>query len=399
MIEKQSTLEWIDFILTIVLDPSDNEVNTLSLTQYQNIAQMLLEKKQKYISFINHQTLGLTSRRKIQHLLKQHHGSLLILLDQADTITARTNPLSTLPVSILRDTTNCIYELLTIIENRFGDYLDLDERAPKVYVQQFAAKFENRINMVREDLRRRSSDPDLIEILTSQLSTDNSNNKTPPASFRGIFYQRDLIYGLENILTVDRPMNIDITLIEFLVYMNFNSGPFMKYYTKYLTKQINNIDSVAEKIAELLLRFKEFNQMHRKPGVKLLTSDADMKKVISNWFTQEISFLKEKLHLDVVPPQPPDSSRTFGKQEPLKVMILLSVDQIGLFLRALDSLRVLKAKSLNAVFQSITPFLSTPRQPEISWDSMRSKSYAFEEKDKQAVIKVLESVITWIKEY
>lgn len=398
MIEKQSTLEWIDFILTIVLDSSDNEVNTFSLTQYQNIAQMLLEKKQKYISFINHQTLGLTSRRKIQHLLKQHHGSLLILLDQADIITARTNSLSTLPVSILRDTTNCIYELLTIIENRFGDYLDLDEWAPQVYVQQFVAKFENRINMVREDLHRRSADPNLVGILTAPLSTSNGTNKGP-ANFRGIFYQRDLVYGIEQILTADRQVNIDITLIEFLVYMNFNSRPFMNYYTQYLSKQINYVDSVAEKIKELLLRFKEFNQMHRKPGVKLLTSESDLKKVISNWFTQEISFLKEKLHLDAISPESASSSHTFGKKEPSKVMILLSVDQIGLFLRALDSLRVLKAKSLNAVFQSITPFLSTPRQPEISWDSMRSKSYAFEEKDKQAVIKVLESVIIWIKEY
>jgi hypothetical protein len=87
------------------------------------------------------------------------------------------------------------------------------------------------------------------------------------------------------------------------------------------------------------------------------------------------------------------------KPEPFKVMVLLSVDQIGLILRALDSVRILKAKSLNAVFESITPFLSTPRKPEISWESMRSKSYTFEEKDKQTVIKILQTVIDWINEY
>jgi hypothetical protein len=128
--------------------------------------------------------------------------------------------------------------------------------------------------------------------------------------------------------------------------------------------------------------------------------DPDLDKVIGNWFAQEITYLEKKSQWDVTPLTqsiPPSFAKE--KTDPIKVMVLLNVDQIGIILRALDSLRILKAKSMNAVFQSITPFLSTPKTSDISWDSMRSKAYSFEEKDKLAVIKILQSVIDWIREY
>ncbi len=82
-----------------------------------------------------------------------------------------------------------------------------------------------------------------------------------------------------------------------------------------------------------------------------------------------------------------------------KILCTLSVDQMAIVLRSFDELKILKARSLNAVFKTIVPYLSTPVRENISYDSMRSKSYAVETRDREIVIQTLEQMIQKIMEY
>lgn len=87
------------------------------------------------------------------------------------------------------------------------------------------------------------------------------------------------------------------------------------------------------------------------------------------------------------------------KTEPQKLLCILSVDQMALLLRAADDLKIVTARSLNAVFKTIVPHLSTPYQENISYDSMRSKSYTAETRDKEIIIETLQQMIKKIEEY
>ncbi|MCV9926302.1 hypothetical protein OIU83_01455 [Flavobacterium sp. LS1R49] len=82
-----------------------------------------------------------------------------------------------------------------------------------------------------------------------------------------------------------------------------------------------------------------------------------------------------------------------------KVLCQLSTDQTALILRASDELKILISKSMNHLFKTIVPFLSTPNKVNLSYDSMRSKAYVAEERDKEIVIETLERMIKQIKEY
>ena len=87
------------------------------------------------------------------------------------------------------------------------------------------------------------------------------------------------------------------------------------------------------------------------------------------------------------------------ENEKSKILCILSTDQTGLILRAADELKILIAKSMNEVFKTIVPHLSTPYKENLSYDSMRSKSYAAEERDKKIAIETLEKLIEKIKSY
>ncbi|KFF13754.1 hypothetical protein [Flavobacterium hydatis] len=82
-----------------------------------------------------------------------------------------------------------------------------------------------------------------------------------------------------------------------------------------------------------------------------------------------------------------------------KVLCKLSTDQTALILRASDELKILMSKSMNHLFKTIVPFLSTPNRTDLSYDSMRSKAYVAEERDKEIAIDTLERMIKQIKEY
>lgn len=82
-----------------------------------------------------------------------------------------------------------------------------------------------------------------------------------------------------------------------------------------------------------------------------------------------------------------------------KLLCDLSVDQMALLLRSAEDLKIIKSRSINSLFKTIVPYLSTPNQKDISPDSMRSKSYVAETRDKEIAIQALEKMIKRIKEY
>jgi citrate lyase gamma subunit len=82
-----------------------------------------------------------------------------------------------------------------------------------------------------------------------------------------------------------------------------------------------------------------------------------------------------------------------------KVLCTLSADQIALILRAADESQILKARSMNAVFKFIIPYLSTPHKENLSASAVRSKAYNPEEADRDAAVEALHRIIKKIQGY
>ena len=100
------------------------------------------------------------------------------------------------------------------------------------------------------------------------------------------------------------------------------------------------------------------------------------------------SFLPDSHHLPV-------EDRTVST----KVYSKLSVDQLALILRAAFDQGMIISKSMNNLFRSIVPYLSTTERSQLSFSSMRSKSYNAENKDKSDTIAILQELIKLISSY
>ncbi len=394
-------LEWLDSLITVSLNPAKNDHATVTDEQIKTILTQMAVEKAKFQSLLKNHVFGLTKEKQIELFLKQYHSALIILLDQAlennKAIPSKKKALKRLA----NETITCVDQLLSFIETRFSDYLCLDERIPLTYLSVLKKELKPRIDKLNLKLSKEITDDQLRDIVVNCLFffIDNEYNSV---TFQELLYIKELLNELEALEALEENKSTFSSLDRILIYLNFNHTEYMNYLTRKIANKINTHDDVSKRMDCLLIHFKEFNQMHRKLGIALYPQQVDLKDELSNWFSQEIFYIEKKLHFSIVPLK--DKVAGIKEQTPVekeksKVLCVLSTDQTALILRAADELKILMAKSMNEVFKKIVPHLSTPYKENLSYDSMRSKSYVAETRDKEIAIQTLEKMIKKIKEY
>ncbi|OJW77747.1 MAG: hypothetical protein BGO69_01910 [Bacteroidetes bacterium 46-16] len=391
-------LEWLDTLVTVTLNPVKSKIDIAVSGDISKITDQVITQKDKVQTAIKSTVFSLNDEAKIRCLIKKYHSSLITLLDQAleDLALIKDN----IPLKQVLDTIIvCIDELLTLIEHRFTSYLSVDERVPATYLAVLKKELTKRLSAVDRKLRDYSMYLPAFRILKQELEkfiTQPSNKHT--YIFQEILYIKDLCLELEHLEPVDEAA-VYSRLDELLISMNFNSKTYIYSLTQRLAASINDLEKSDEKMDRLLFYLKLFKQYHKKPGIVFNRKDAELHKQVSNWFTQEVFYLEKQIHYSIVPIKGVAAPKEVVQKEKPKLLSILSVDQMALILRAADDLKVVMARSLNSVFKNIVPYLSTPYQENISYDSMRSKSYSAETRDKQIVVETLQQMIKRINEY
>lgn len=391
-------LEWLDTLVTVTLNPVKTKINAAIPDDIAKIQDQVIVQKDKVQSAIKSTVFNLDDEAKIKCLIKKYHSSLITLLDQAleDLALIADN----VPIrQVLSTIVSCLDELLTLIEHRFTSYLSIEERVPATYLHAVKKEITKRLSVIDKKLRGHEAYQPSFTILRQEL--EMFLNQLPDKHtyiFQEILYIKDLCLELERLAPVDSNAAYS-KLDELLINMNFNSKPYIYNLTERLATNVNDIEQPDAKMDRLLFYLKLFKQYHKKPGIIFNRKDADLHKQVSNWFTQEIFYLEKQIHYSIVPIKGVAAPKEVVQKEKVKLLSILSVDQMALILRAADDLKIVMARSLNSVFKNIVPYLSTPYQENISYDSMRSKSYAAETRDKEIVIETLQQMIKRINEY
>ncbi|MFV8347578.1 hypothetical protein [Flavobacterium sp. ZB4P13] len=395
-------LEWLDLLVTFTLNPSKTNVNAITAVQSKAIVEKTLEQTLFIQSQFKIKIFSLNKEKQIKIIVGNYHSSLIIFLD--NVIERSHNVEFERPdlKEVINMLISCFDELLSFIETRFPNYLTLDMRVPATYLVVSKKKLKQKIDKLKSSATFTVNDKRSTAILFDNLYSFVNSKRNKKITFRQVLYRKQLIKELELLGFLDRADLQSSSLNEILIYMNFNSRSFISYFTQCVADKINCCESPADKMENLLLCFKEFNQIHSKDGVILNPNHQDLKIILSDWFKHEIIYLEKKLHFSVVPlrsiDKKPNQTAVIDATSD-KVLCKLSIDQTALILRASDELKILIAKSMNHVFKTIVPFLSTPNKVNLSYDSMRSKSYVAEDRDKKIVIETLERMIKQIKEY
>lgn len=391
-------LEWMDSLISITLNPAKMYLKDLTREAIQNLSEKALIESVHVQSALKNQVFALHKESQIRLLVQKYHCALIILLDTLGDYQKQEGYTAEYG-NIAANLTSCLDELLFFIETRFANYLSLEERIPPTYLAVSRTELKLKLDRIQKKLIADVADPAFTSIVLEDLYRFIHSRKTESITLREVLYRKELVQKLELLGAGENHTTLYNALNELLVYMNFNSRGYINYFTRTIAQKINTLATKAEQIDSLHFHYKEFSQMQSHKTMLLYPQHPALKTILDNWFRQEIRYLEKTLHFPDKAVRAIRRSDSPSLKANNKIRVNLSADQIALLLRACDEARLVEARSMSEVFRKIVPHMSTPAKVDLSYESVRSKSYTAEERDKTAAIAVLEKLIQKIKRY
>lgn len=397
---KTHPLEWLDSLILQTFDPKNTTSSSISESTLSLTSENIAKESQKIQIQLKNEVFSLRKKRQIRLLVRKYHSTLIFLLD--NVIENRKNTIFNAPnLSTSIDTIiSALEELLSFIEIRFATYLSLDERVPVTYLVVSRNELHLKLDKLQRKKWQNEIHQNIMESVISVLYQLIQSNRGYKITYRQILYQKELFKSIDDFDESEKSVDIYTSLDELLIRLNFNA---QVYITCLINRIVSNLDmqtTLTDRMSKLLFIFKEFRQLYSNESIMFEPSQQNIKSVLHNWFKHEIAYLEREIELNAslrIGMQTKNIDATVALDN--KIECILSTDQMGLILRATDESRILKARSMSQIFKTIVPYLSTPFKKDLSYQSVRSKSYNAEERDKEIAIQTLEKIIKKIKSY
>ena len=397
---KTHPLEWLDSLILQTFDPKNTTSSSISESTLSLTSENIAKESQKIQIQLKNEVFSLRKKRQIRLLVRKYHSTLIFLLD--NVIENRKNTIFNAPnLSTSIDTIiSALEELLSFIEIRFATYLSLDERVPITYLIVSRNELHLKLDKLQRKKWQNEIHQNIMESVISVLYQLIQSNRGYKITYRQILYQKELFKSIDDFDESEKSVDIYTSLDELLIRLNFNA---QVYITCLINRIVSNLDmqtTLTDRMSKLLFIFKEFRQLYSNESIMFEPSQQNIKSVLHNWFKHEIAYLEREIELNAssrISVQTKHIEATVASDN--KIECILSTDQMGLILRATDESRILKARSMSQIFKTIVPYLSTPFKKDLSYQSVRSKSYNAEERDKEIAIQTLEKIIKKIKSY
>ncbi|SKC18544.1 hypothetical protein [Dyadobacter psychrophilus] len=393
MQEINYPLHWLDWAVTEMFKADKAAKTYLTAMFCRTIAIEADRQYEKQRQFLRRKSFELSGKNKNQYL-KNYHNALVLLYDQAMRNEQYWQGESAEIATACKALSACIFGVLHTAEMSLHGPPLRKKVVGYVLLQAARDQLIERFSGWMKEVCQKLTDPAPLGILRDAIQQHLAHQPGRSVMETDLIYHQRLIAGLTQMQIHEQASINQNNLHNLLIGFNFNNADFIRFYTGQIALQIQQQDFAHSGLVQLQFFYKEFCQIQMHSKRAFDDKNPDIKKVIGSWFEQEVHFAR-LYSKQVANSRLPLSSD--GK--PFKVLCFLSVDQIAIILRSMDALRIFQAKSLVAIMQSLAPYLSTSVKADISWQSMRSKSYTLEENDRKVVISTLQSMIKWIEEY
>jgi len=399
MMNDNYPLEWLDRLILEHLNPSHADAGLLSEAELADISEQVLKESDRIQVRIKNEIFALRRKRQIRLQVRKYHSTLIYLLDTMMDSQKSSVFQSALLQGTAEAVISCLDGLLSFLEKRFSVYLSLDERVPVTYLLVSAKELQLKMKKIKKRIVAREEEREVLSAVLVELAGCLSRQGRSRVTYRKLLYERTVVKDLEE---MDYSDNSDDSVGESLFFMldhkliglNFNSPAYISLLIKRIESKMQMQEPLSRKLSVLHLCFKEFSQIHSNEKLFFNAGQQHIKTVMGNWFRHELEYLQSDLAAVSGGRESAGTDKTENKLE-----CDLSADQIGIILRAADEARVVKFRSMSLVFQRIVPHLSTAFKRDLSYQSVRSKSYNAEENDKNIAIMTLEKMIKKIRSY
>jgi hypothetical protein len=328
-----------------------------------------------------HQVVSFENELLVKRYFHFHQESLIDLINNLHSEAQLRNPFRE---SIL----DRLSGLLNYLEEHFPDYFNQDVKMPVIYREAIRRELDSFIILISNKFEDTNADIGLVELLKNSISVCVDSNAR--ISFRQFYYLKLLQSNVDSMDTSDRAVFETLDLMRVLMHCNFNSEPFYNYTLKYIRWSVDKVLDLSEKLDQLSYYLKFSNQVNCIPGRAFNDQELPVNVQVADWISQELMYLKNKQQL----------MTTVAAEDVLtidfKLNFDLSVAHLAYLFRAFIESGVIQNKSLSELTRFVTKYVKTKRSESISYESFRIKYYTVESGTKDAVRKVLQSILNSI---
>jgi hypothetical protein len=397
---KMYPLEWLDSLIINTFSPHTDSIGSISEYDSKVLCENILSESQKIKVQIKVEVFELKRKSQIRLLVRQYHSSFVFLLDSIMESRKNENFITSDFVKVLDVIVTALDDLLSFVEIRFSNFMSLDQRAPITYLTVWRAELQHSLEILLKKAESGEQQDQQFKMIVKLLLSELDGNRKGKFTYRQVLYQRELVKELEEFSYSRAEIECFSALDLLLIKLNFNCTVYTDYLIAKIILYLGSFEILTERFENVLYCYNKLSQIHSNIKISFNPSQQNLITFLEFWFANEIKYLEKKINLLIQEQNSlPDRSSLWQPQHNGKLECTLSADQIGLILRATDETRIVKAKSMSYFFKSIVPYLSTPFKKDLSYQSVRSKSYNAEERDKEIAIQCLEKIIRKIQTY
>lgn len=395
--------EWIDSFIAQILDPQQKDFLISNEKQIEAWSVKIQQENSRLKSQIRNQLFSLHKHNKKQLLISEYYSTLTLLLNQVLRYKKDNHFEQQSIEQMVSLIQSVLEEVLVFIETRYFSLINPEAQVSATCCKAIQEEMKGRIQTLTSRLGSEHLKNATFEMVLRKLLRF-TENKLPEfkANYRTVFYKKALLKGLEELHWIENDPEDFSELDQLLIFLNFNSKTYTNLLISFIKEKVSESKTPLEKISRLQFYHKAFKQIQSKPKTVLNPEYYDLKISMKNWFDQEIKYTEKTVDLVTTSGAfltETGASKNLPAQAKQKVLCNLSSDQLALILRAADESKILMARSMSEVFKTIVPHLSTPYKEDLSYQSMRVKTYNVEDRDRQIAIEMLETIINKIKTF
>lgn len=388
-------LEWIDHLISIELDPASRAPESFSSEATEKIKERIETEEHILMSRLK-QRVFKSDEVHSQGLVKKYHDALVLMIGK--NYDHLHDPRSiALGLEELHEFIGKRLEgMLKLFEREFSAFLSEENRMPLTRLAPLQTLIQKNRVLMKKKLSSGDHGTDPVDIVMEVF--DDFTGKIDarlPVTIREANYIKELLADVLALEDEGSGLTTCPALNELLIYWNLNSKSCIRYFTFGVETMLNSYETTESKVEFLWLEYKKLQIIPEKQNFILNPEFPSVKTYCADWLNNEILYRERRLEGFA----PIKEAEQAMKERAFKVMVYLSIDQIGLIIRGAEETQLLKARSKSAVFKAITPYISTPNTEDLKWDNVRTKSYVAEETDKAVVIDALQQVIGKVREY
>jgi hypothetical protein len=359
------------------------------LESLRNILQDETERiKKKFV----HEIYAFEDERHLERYIQLHQQELIRLMDQLASIRNHENLANNQEYhELYRHACWAVEELLSFIERHFTKYFDQDTKAPESYISLAGSDIVKSFGELQDRLKDLNADIYLIDLVLHPMKKFIENIPTGQISYRKIIYVKEIQKDLYRIISSTKSEStIDDDLRLEMLYLNYNTIKYFRYYTNYVVAQLEGVDSSSGRIERLSYLLKMVNQTQVKPGVGYNKTILTLKEQLADWIAEEVFYLEKMYKLN----EKNATGTTLADDFKLKTE--MSVSQLAYLLRVFIETKVINNKNVSDLIRFFSRFFQTKRLESISYESFRVRYYNTEDGTKRSVRNMLLLMVDYI---